>query len=155
MLSAHGRMHLAAETTARPCLTPTTTATKDQRLKTLAHLLQMYSYSMAELSGDEAKEIPLPNMRSKVVAKVVEFCQHHQADPMTQIPKVRYFGGGGTVAGSFWCPVSSSVWRIQHNSNCCRPPLELVLLGFACTSYILLEVVTVRLLVLSLLVVLV
>ncbi|CAM9813332.1 unnamed protein product [Ectocarpus sp. 12 AP-2014] len=34
-----------------------------------------------------AKEIPLPNMRSNVVAKVVEFCQHHQTDPMTDIPK--------------------------------------------------------------------
>ncbi|CAB1119183.1 unnamed protein product [Ectocarpus sp. CCAP 1310/34] len=33
------------------------------------------------------KEIPLPNMRSNVVAKVVEFCQHYQTDPMTDIPK--------------------------------------------------------------------
>ncbi|CAN0114668.1 unnamed protein product, partial [Hapterophycus canaliculatus] len=39
-----------------------------------------------------AKEIPLPNMRSGVVAKVVEFCQHHKADPMSNIPKVWHPG---------------------------------------------------------------
>ncbi|CBJ48849.1 conserved unknown protein [Ectocarpus siliculosus] len=39
-----------------------------------------------------AKEIPLTNMRSNVVAKVVEFCQHHQTDPMTDIPKPVQFG---------------------------------------------------------------
>lgn len=39
-------------------------------------------------SGDDAKEIPLPNMRSNVLAKVVEFCNHHRVDPMKQIPKV-------------------------------------------------------------------
>ena len=35
-----------------------------------------------------AKEIPLPNMRSSVVAKVVEFCQHNRTEPMTKIPQV-------------------------------------------------------------------
>ncbi|CAM9304903.1 unnamed protein product [Ectocarpus fasciculatus] len=44
-----------------------------------------------------AKEIPLPNMRSNVVAKVVEFCQHHQKDPMTDIPKASPVQFGKTV----------------------------------------------------------
>lgn len=34
-----------------------------------------------------AKEIPLPNMRSSVVAKVVEFCQHNRTEPMKKIPQ--------------------------------------------------------------------
>ncbi|CAM9457867.1 unnamed protein product [Ectocarpus sp. 4 AP-2014] len=45
-----------------------------------------------ESTENAAKEIPLPNMRSNVVAKVVEFCQHHQTDPMTDIPKPIQFG---------------------------------------------------------------
>lgn len=34
------------------------------------------------------KEIPLPNTHGKVVAKVVEFCEHYQTESMAQLPKV-------------------------------------------------------------------
>ena len=34
---------------------------------------------------DEVQEIPLPNVRSAVLTKVIEYCTHYQADPMTPI----------------------------------------------------------------------
>lgn len=43
-------------------------------------------------TGATAKEIPLPNMRGNVVAKVVDFCRHNRADPMTEIPKPIQYG---------------------------------------------------------------
>ena len=32
-------------------------------------------------------EIPLPNVKSQVLQKVIEFCEHHLSDPMTEIEK--------------------------------------------------------------------
>mmetsp|Transcript_16986 Transcript_16986/g.37127 ORF Transcript_16986/g.37127 Transcript_16986/m.37127 type:complete len:187 (-) Transcript_16986:62-622(-) len=32
-------------------------------------------------------EIPLPNVKSDVLKKVIEFCEHHLAEPMTEIEK--------------------------------------------------------------------
>ncbi|ETI51803.1 hypothetical protein F443_04915 [Phytophthora nicotianae P1569] len=40
-----------------------------------------------EQEGDEVQEIPLPNVKSHVLAKVVEFCQHHKDTPMAEIQK--------------------------------------------------------------------
>jgi len=36
----------------------------------------------------EAQDIPLPNVKSAILAKVIEFMQHHKLDPMTEIEKV-------------------------------------------------------------------
>lgn len=36
---------------------------------------------------DEAQEIPLPNVKSPILAKVIEFCRHYKEDPMTEIEK--------------------------------------------------------------------
>ena len=33
----------------------------------------------------EKIEIPLPNVKSEVLRKVVEFCEHHLKEPMTEI----------------------------------------------------------------------
>eukprot|EP00644_Phytophthora_capsici_P009178 jgi/Phyca11/526054/estExt2_fgenesh1_pm.C_PHYCAscaffold_60149 len=37
--------------------------------------------------GDEIQEIPLPNVKGHVLAKVVEFCRHHKDAPMADIQK--------------------------------------------------------------------
>lgn len=41
-----------------------------------------------EQDSDEAQEIPLPNVKSAILAKVIEFCQHYKANPMEEIEKV-------------------------------------------------------------------
>jgi S-phase kinase-associated protein 1 len=37
---------------------------------------------------EEAQEIPLPNVKSAVLAKVVEFMEHYRQEPMNEIAKV-------------------------------------------------------------------
>lgn len=41
-----------------------------------------------EQDEDEAQEIPLPNVKSAILAKVIEFIQRHKTEPMTEIEKV-------------------------------------------------------------------
>ena len=38
-------------------------------------------------NADKTTEIPLPNVKSEVLRKVIEFCEHHLAEPMTEIEK--------------------------------------------------------------------
>ncbi len=57
------------------------------------------SLAVAKLSGlvktmideeqdeEEAQEVPLPNVRSPTLAKIVEFCRHFSTEPMTEIEK--------------------------------------------------------------------
>ncbi|CAB9519899.1 phase kinase-associated protein 1 [Seminavis robusta] len=40
-----------------------------------------------EAEDDDVKEIPLPNVKSQVLHKVIEFCEHHLKEPMTEIEK--------------------------------------------------------------------
>ena len=37
---------------------------------------------------DEDREIPLPNVKSAVLARVIEFAKRHVAEPMSEIEKV-------------------------------------------------------------------
>lgn len=36
---------------------------------------------------DEAQEIPLPNVKNAILAKVIEFCQHYKQEAMNEIEK--------------------------------------------------------------------
>ncbi|CAB9514571.1 phase kinase-associated protein 1 [Seminavis robusta] len=36
---------------------------------------------------EDIKEIPLPNVKSQVLHKVIEFCEHHLQEPMNEIEK--------------------------------------------------------------------
>lgn len=36
---------------------------------------------------EESQEIPLPNVKSAILAKVIEYCQHYKTEPMTEIEK--------------------------------------------------------------------
>lgn len=38
--------------------------------------------------SEEAQEIPLPNVKSAILARVIEFAQHHKIEPMNDIEKV-------------------------------------------------------------------
>lgn len=37
---------------------------------------------------EEAQEIPLPNVKSAILAKVIEFTKHYKEEPMNEIEKV-------------------------------------------------------------------
>ncbi|KAG3067071.1 hypothetical protein PC122_g17501 [Phytophthora cactorum] len=40
-----------------------------------------------EQQGDDMQEMPLPNVKALVLAKVIKFCQHHKDAPMDEIQK--------------------------------------------------------------------
>jgi S-phase kinase-associated protein 1 len=41
-----------------------------------------------EQDEEEAQEIPLPNVKSPILAKVIEFCRHYKVEAMNEIEKV-------------------------------------------------------------------
>ncbi len=55
----------------------------------LATFLHRHFRFVEDENEDEnsSMEIPLPNVKSEVLQKVIEFCQHHLAEPMNEIEK--------------------------------------------------------------------
>lgn len=47
--------------------------------------------SMVDIQDeDESQEIPLPNVKSSILAKVIEYMTHYEKEPMYEIEKVIY-----------------------------------------------------------------
>ena len=46
-----------------------------------------FHYIITEDNEDDTPEIPLPNVKADVLKKVIEFCEHHKEEPMTEIEK--------------------------------------------------------------------
>ena len=43
-----------------------------------------------DAEADEAQEIPLPNVKSTILSRVIEFIRHYSEDKMNEIEKVRF-----------------------------------------------------------------
>ncbi len=55
----------------------------------VAKLSQLVKTMIDEDQDDEeAQEIPLPNVKSPILAKIIEFCRHYKQSPMHEIEKV-------------------------------------------------------------------
>lgn len=51
--------------------------------------LCFYSYPcIDDQNDDEIQEIPLPNVKTHILAKVIEFAEHYKVEPMNEIAKV-------------------------------------------------------------------
>ncbi|ETW09084.1 hypothetical protein H310_01543 [Aphanomyces invadans] len=53
----------------------------------VAVMSELVRTMIADEQDDEAQEIPLPNVKSTVLSKVIEFCSHHHNNPMPEIEK--------------------------------------------------------------------
>ncbi|GAB9464826.1 S-phase kinase-associated protein 1a [Globisporangium polare] len=59
----------------------------DAGVASLSKLVSTLVADEAEGDDDEPQEVPLPNVKSHVLEKVVEFCTHHAANPMPELEK--------------------------------------------------------------------
>ncbi|CAK4072015.1 unnamed protein product [Aphanomyces euteiches] len=56
--------------------------------RTVACMSELVKTMIADEQDDEeVQEIPLPNVKSSVLSKVIEFCNHHHNNPMQEIEK--------------------------------------------------------------------
>jgi S-phase kinase-associated protein 1 len=54
----------------------------------VANMSELVKSMMDEDEEDAGPaEIPLPNVKAQVLRKVIEFCEHHLTEPMTEIEK--------------------------------------------------------------------
>ncbi|GKY92863.1 hypothetical protein MPSEU_000255500 [Mayamaea pseudoterrestris] len=59
-------------------------------IRKVCNLPNKCSYSLLDNEDEDESvtpEIPLPNVKSQVLQKVIEFCEHHLSDPMNEIEK--------------------------------------------------------------------
>ena len=55
---------------------------------TVANMSELVKSMMDEDADEDTNaEIPLPNVKAEVLRKVIEFCEHHLQEPMTEIEK--------------------------------------------------------------------
>ncbi|KAG7337594.1 Skp1 family, dimerization domain containing protein [Nitzschia inconspicua] len=56
---------------------------------TMSELIKSMKDDDEEDDDEDSKptEVPLPNVKSEVLEKVIEFCQHHLEEPMSEIEK--------------------------------------------------------------------
>ena len=55
----------------------------------VAKMSELVKTMITDDEGDEeAQEIPLPNVKTAILAKVIEFSQHYKTEPMNEIEKV-------------------------------------------------------------------
>ena len=92
----------SGEATAAPAAAPTADETRTVHLVSqegdsfdvsvkvakMSELIKtMISEDAEENENEEGQEIPLPNVKSSVLTKVIEFCRHYSEDPMNEIEK--------------------------------------------------------------------
>ena len=53
----------------------------------VAKMSELVKSMIDEEADEDVSEIPLPNVKATVLAKVIEFCKHHKGEPMTEIEK--------------------------------------------------------------------
>lgn len=53
----------------------------------MSELVKSMMDENGEDEDDGPTEIPLPNVKAQVLRKVIEFCEHHLEEPMTEIEK--------------------------------------------------------------------
>lgn len=58
-----------------------------QVAKDVAAMSELVKSMLPEEDEDHQLEIPLPNVKSAILAKVIEFCKHYTEDPMNEIEK--------------------------------------------------------------------
>ena len=56
----------------------------------VAKMSQLVGTMLGDEEVEDEKEIPLPNVKAPILAKVIEFCKQHVKDPMTPLEKVAY-----------------------------------------------------------------
>lgn len=74
-----------------------------------------------EQDQDEIQEIPLPNIKSLILAKVIEFAQHYKIEPMNEIEKVSCLHCSDFLCSIFECKFYEKFTLTLPCSLCSQP----------------------------------